>query len=378
MSGYLGSRASFNEEYGKLLSRGRAGEECAANLQRLTGPFLLRRLKSDPAVSCDLPPKVEQRHVVELTPQQGELYALVANACMKNLDVVCAGPSAPSDTRSESQVVKRTVSGIKTCSQSWENSSVTPEHDGPSGQDCHAQKFKRSGCVFRMLHALRKVCNHPSNLEQEKWPEIEIPHSEITDVDASGKTMLLQTLLEQILGQDQKAVIFCQYLHTVRMLTSQIMKKFGVKSHTLVGELTTYERARRVQAFQETKGKGVMVLTLAVGGTGLTLHAASHVIHFDRCYNPAKENQGSDRIHRLGQRASCVFVHLLLTKGTFEERVDEILAQKSRLSGMALPPGEGWLSDLSNQELKELFLAAGGLEAHDSAFKPVKRRRQQI
>jgi SNF2 family DNA or RNA helicase len=211
-----------------------------------------------------------------------------------------------------------------------------------------------------MLHALRKICNHPSNLEVDKWPELRRVATSVNDADASGKTKLLQILLEQIFGQGEKVVVFCQYLRTVDIIARQVAASFGITAHTLVGQLSAAERARRVQAFQESTGPGAMVLTLGVGGTGITLHAAAHVIHFDRCYNPAREQQSSDRVHRIGQTARCVFIHRIICKGTFEERVDSILEEKRRICGLAMPSGEHWFAELSDEQLRTLFVTASG------------------
>jgi len=224
------------------------------------------------------------------------------------------------------------------------------------------RKFARVGNVFRMLHALRQICNHPCSLDFDKWPELQKPAGLASDVEASGKTMLMQVLLEQIFGQAEKVIIFCQYIRTVELLAAQISSRFGITPFTLMGETPPDERAKRVMSFQKAQGAGAMVLTLGVGGTGLTLHAACHVIHFDRCYNPARENQGTDRAHRIGQVASSVFVHRLVCRGTFEERVDAILEQKQRLCGLAVPGAgehspERVLAELSNAQLAQLFAA---------------------
>jgi SNF2 family DNA or RNA helicase len=229
-----------------------------------------------------------------------------------------------------------------------------------------------------MLHALRQICNHPSDLDLEKWPGLKAPSVQPGDVQASGKTMLLHVLLEQILSQREKVVIFCQYLRSVTMIAAQIRTRFGIAPQTLVGDLSGNERALRVQEFQQSAGAGAIISTLGVGGCGITLHAAAHVIHFDRCYNPARENQGSDRVHRIGQAASCVFVHRIITRATFEERIDQILEQKSRLPGFA-PPGEKWIAELDNAELQKLFAvnAPGGqlCEPQNYSAGAAKRRR---
>mmetsp|Transcript_81923 Transcript_81923/g.231893 ORF Transcript_81923/g.231893 Transcript_81923/m.231893 type:complete len:472 (+) Transcript_81923:3-1418(+) len=354
MPGYLGSRATFEATYGRPLGPSSADDgKVAASLQRLTGNFLLRRMKTDPAIADDLPPKVEQSHVVDLTPEQAKLYSCILEECMNPLGILgsCSGGGGgPSVQRTLPALLGR-------CRDLQSSEPLTDKPMFPSGPLSRSsqEKCARVGNVFRMLHALRQICNHPSNLDFSKWPDLECLASSSSSVEASGKTQLLQVLLEQIFAQGEKAVIFCQYLKTVDMLASQIRSRFPVTVQTLVGELSVDERARCVRAFQESDGPGAMVLTLGVGGTGITLHAASHVVHFDRCYNPARESQGSDRVHRIGQRASCVFVHRFVSRGTFEERVDRILERKSRICGMVAPGGEGWIAGLGDSELRELF-----------------------
>mmetsp|Transcript_73537 Transcript_73537/g.116008 ORF Transcript_73537/g.116008 Transcript_73537/m.116008 type:complete len:921 (+) Transcript_73537:123-2885(+) len=347
MPGYLGSRSNFEANHAKPLTRRGSWEEKtipdkSIPLQQLIAPFVLRRLKTDPAIAKDLPPRVEQNHHVEMTEVQLVLYRKVQDICMRKLG---AGNALDKEN--------------------------TPANVGPSQIDCTSagqptsaqlasqQKIRRTGDVFRMLHALRQICNHPSNLDMEKWPDIGSSPTPCDDIAASGKTMLLQVILEQIFGQQEKVVIFCQYLRTVRMLEEQIASHFRVKTHTLIGELSANERAKRIDDFQSSIGPGAMILTLGVGGTGITLHAACHVIHFDRCYNPARESQGSDRVHRIGQKAACVFVHRIICRGTFEERIDSILSEKSKLCGMTIGSGEQWLADLNDSELRDLFKAAG-------------------
>jgi len=328
--GYLGSRTAFEDDYARHFGGpGVSEEKAAASLQRLTGPFMLRRLKSDPAVAKDLPPRVEQSHLVDMTSWQRDLYTKVQAACMEKL--------------------ARKPAELGTDQQASEALS------GPT----------RRGNVFRMLHGLRKICNHPSSLDLAKWPELGAkPRVAASDMEASGKTMLLRVLLEQVFGQGEKAVIFCQYISTVETIVTQIASNFGVRPHKLLGDLSANERAQQVQSFQQARGPGAMVLTLGVGGTGITLHAACHVIHLDRCYNPARENQGSDRVHRIGQTAKCVFVHRIICKDTFEERMDSILKEKSRLYGLTMPAGEQWIADLSDEQLSSLFKTDGNFASN--------------
>eukprot|EP00931_Biecheleriopsis_adriatica_P048289 TRINITY_DN27897_c0_g1_i1.p1 TRINITY_DN27897_c0_g1~~TRINITY_DN27897_c0_g1_i1.p1 ORF type:complete len:1117 (+),score=255.90 TRINITY_DN27897_c0_g1_i1:39-3389(+) len=334
LPGYLASsRAEFERDFGKPLlaavKAGRASSEEVATkqrlLQRLVQPFVLRRLKTDPAIAADLPSKVEQTHECELSAQQQALYKLVQETCLQNAAAAGPGPGAA---------------------------------------------FARHGQVLSMLHALREVCNHPACLsEKRRPPDFRIPPS--ASLDASGKTSKLQELLEGIIGNNDKVLIFTGYLGTIDLLAEQIEANFNCKTLRIVGAMDKVAREAAVEAFQTDPSCQVMLLSLQAGGVGLTLTAATHVIHFDRCYNPAKENQATDRAHRIGQ-TKTVFVHRLQTKDTFEERLAEIMSQKQQLSDLTMEAGEGWIADLDDAELRALFSLGGSGSAGAS-----KRRRNQ-
>jgi len=329
LPGYLAnSKSEFTKEFAKPLAAAARKQDPVPEvadkqrlLQRLIQPFVMRRLKSDKNIAADLPDKVEQNHDCELSPVQETFY------------------------KSLQEKGQRDAEG--------------------------AQGIERRGQVLAMLHALRKVCNHPACLDPEKYPQgtEQIPKS--SDIEASGKCAKLHELLQSIIAAEEKVLIFSTYLATISLLKGQIEENFNSKVKTIVGEMAADQRQEAVDAFQNDPAVSVLILSLQAGGVGLNLTAATHVIHFDRCYNPAKEAQATDRAHRIGQTRT-VFVHRLITKGTFEERLHDIMVAKQKLSDLTITGGEGWIADLNNDELRELFELSG--ERTDGPA--VKRRKR--
>eukprot|EP00449_Zooxanthella_nutricula_P064462 CAMPEP_0198565924 /NCGR_PEP_ID=MMETSP1462-20131121/102524_1 /TAXON_ID=1333877 /ORGANISM="Brandtodinium nutriculum, Strain RCC3387" /LENGTH=352 /DNA_ID=CAMNT_0044296935 /DNA_START=21 /DNA_END=1076 /DNA_ORIENTATION=+ len=293
LPGYLAnSRAEFDRDFSKPI----AGPEAAKRdekqhlLQRMIQPFVLRRLKSDPNVAADLPAKVEQSYDCSVAPCQGTLYQAVQEASLANVG------------------------------------QQLPQLD-------HQQRFARRGRVLAMMHALREVCNHPANLKAERWPATisQDERPERSNVEASGKCQVLKEILSGIIANGEKAIIFCQYIQTIEILEEQIRNYCNGETVKYMGSMKRDEREDVVHRFQTDPEVSVMLLSIQCGGVGITLTAATHVIHFDRCYNPAKEAQATDRAHRIGQ-TKTVFVHRLVTKGTFEEKLAEIMLKRQHLS----------------------------------------------
>jgi len=320
LPGYLAeSRAEFDRDFARPLSQAAAGQEGAAAvaekqrlLKRVIQPFVLRRMKTDPEVAADLPDKVEQTHFCDLVDGQAELYRQVQEA--KLADAIGSGGTA----------------------------------------------LARQGRVLALIHAFREVCNHPASLKAARQPPgFDVARFPRGSVEASGKTARLHDLLEGIFSNGEKAVIFCNYLETIDILAEQIEDRFQERPLKLIGAMAREERDCAVDSFQTDPARRVLLLSLQAGGVGITLTAATHVIHFDRCYNPAKENQATDRAHRIGQDKT-VFVHRLVARGTFEERLAAIMAQKQGLSDITLQSGEGWIADLGDAELRDLFSLGGG------------------
>eukprot|EP00933_Yihiella_yeosuensis_P051139 TRINITY_DN48996_c0_g1_i1.p1 TRINITY_DN48996_c0_g1~~TRINITY_DN48996_c0_g1_i1.p1 ORF type:complete len:1112 (-),score=250.29 TRINITY_DN48996_c0_g1_i1:188-3523(-) len=318
LPGYLAaSRQEFDRDFGKPLTsavRNRSSElalEKQRLLQRMVQPFVLRRLKTDPNIASDLPPKVEQDHYCELSDAQTNLYKAVQEVGL----------------------------------------------NGIGGAD---GAFARAGQVLATLHALREVCNHPTCLAEKRRPQSIAAdlYPLASNTEASGKCAKLHELLEQIMQANEKVLIFTSYLSTLAMLAEQIQLKWNTQPLRIEGSMSKAERDLAVERFQTDPSCGVLLLSLQAGGVGLTLTAATHVIHFDRCYNPARENQATDRAHRIGQKKT-VFVHRLTTKDTFEERLGEIMEEKQKLSDLTVQSGEGWIADLGDAELRELFSLSG-------------------
>mmetsp|Transcript_37725 Transcript_37725/g.70622 ORF Transcript_37725/g.70622 Transcript_37725/m.70622 type:complete len:1344 (-) Transcript_37725:18-4049(-) len=342
LPGYLAnSRAEFERDFSRPISNScnskeTSGEVLSAHakekqslLQRMIQPFVLRRLKTDPNIAADLPDKVEQNYECVPADDQAGLYRAVQEAEFQG--IVGADGQAPS-------------------------------------------QFARRGRVLAMIHALREVCNHPASLKQERRPPA-FPadkYAARTSVDASGKCAVFRDILNGIIANGEKAIVFCQYLETIDILEEQVRAQFNCEPLKFVGSLDRDAREEIVKTFQNEPDRNVMLLSLQAGGVGITLTAATHVIHFDRCYNPAKENQATDRAHRIGQ-TKTVFVHRLVTKGTFEERLAEIMAQRQQLSDITVQAGEGWIADLNDGQLRDLFSLTG--DGPPQAASAKRRRR---
>lgn len=191
-------------------------------------------------------------------------------------------------------------------------------------------------------------------------------------VGASGKTERLMELLDSIFtnSDEEKVLIFVSFKAIMYLLEKLIIKQYpSMEALTYSGDNTLQERAVQEQRFKNEPKCRVMVLTIKAGGVGLNLTAASHVIHFDRCYNPAQESQATDRCHRLGQQLQ-VMEHRLITAGTFEERLEDIMQRKSELSSLTVTGSQNWLTDYSDKELAELFVlqnASKGKRCHEDS-----------
>eukprot|EP00928_Gymnodinium_smaydae_P009693 TRINITY_DN13629_c1_g5_i1.p1 TRINITY_DN13629_c1_g5~~TRINITY_DN13629_c1_g5_i1.p1 ORF type:complete len:1282 (-),score=220.95 TRINITY_DN13629_c1_g5_i1:61-3906(-) len=289
-------------------------EEKRQLLQRLIKPFLMRRLKSDPDIVSELPDKIERIHMVELTPAQRLIYQEVAD------------------------------NELRAAAES---------------------KKKRSMCpiwrIFAMIHSLKQICNHPASVgerhRRDAWYELE-SKAPRECVEASNKCVVLQEILQGVLQAKEKALIFCGYLDMIDILREQIEARFKCKTSKMVGKLTSWERAVVVKRFQEDPEMSVLIMSHKTGGIGINLTSASHVIHFDRPFNPAVENQATDRTHRIGQFRT-VMVHYIIAQDTFEERIDKIIKRKAVLSSAVLGQLKNWFSNFEHAELKAFFSLSG-------------------
>jgi len=288
--GLLGPLRTFRRWAGPV----EAGTDPAAaeRLARLVRPFLLRRRKSDPGIAPELPPKTETDHPVALTPEQAGLYEAVVR---EHLARIAA-----------------------------------------------SEGIERRGLVLKLLTALKQVCNHPAQFLSEVSPRLD---------GRSGKLELLDELLATILAEDGAALVFTQYVRMARLLERHLAAR-GVPHQLLHGGTPVAKREELVRRFTDGEVP-VFLLSLKAAGTGLNLTRADHVVHYDRWWNPAVEEQATDRAYRIGQ-TKPVQVHRLVTEGTVEERVAAMLAAKRALADAVLHGGETALTELTDAELADL------------------------
>jgi SNF2 family DNA or RNA helicase len=299
-SGWLGSQAQFKRSFHVPIQVER-DPEAAQQLQRLTGPFILRRLKTDKSIIADLPEKLEMKVFCPLTKEQATLYEAVVAEASSDLD--SAG-----------------------------------------------EEIQRKGVVLATLAKLKQVCNHPA----------QFLHDNSAIPGRSGKLARLTEMLEETLEAGDRALVFSQFAEMGGLLRRHLQEAFGREVLFLHGGVPKAQRDVMVERFQSSNGNGtgggppIFILSLKAGGTGLNLTAASHVFHFDRWWNPAVENQATDRAFRIGQKQR-VQVHKFLCVGTLEEQIDAMIERKQEVAGMTVGSGEDWLTRLSNEELKQVF-----------------------
>ncbi|MGW2252159.1 DEAD/DEAH box helicase [Kitasatospora sp. NPDC001660] len=290
--GLLGPAERFKERYAIPVELHRSPDR-TAELRRRTSPFVLRRLKTDPAVAAELPAKQEMTVWCSLTAEQAGLYqAVVAD-------------------------LLRRVEGVR--------------------------GVERRGTVLAAIGKLKQVCNHPAQLL----------HDGSALGERSGKVARLAELLEEALAEGDRTLVFTQYAEFGAMLRPYLARRLGEEVLYLHGGLSRSRREELVERFQSPDGPRVFILSLRAGGTGLNLTAANQVIHLDRWWNPAVEEQATDRAFRIGQRRD-VQVRRLVCVGTVEERIDELLTAKRALADTVVGEGEHWLTDLPVDALREL------------------------
>jgi SNF2 family DNA or RNA helicase len=301
--GLLGNQTHFKRTF--LVPIQASGDRQAAErLKSLTGPFILRRLKTDKSVIADLPEKLEATVYCTLTHEQASLYAAVVAEAMPDLE--------------------------------------------------RADGIQRKGLVLATLSKLKQVCNHPAQFLRD--------NSGIAD--RSGKLTRLSEMLEEVIESGERALVFSQFAEMGDIIRRHLEALFGREVAFLHGGVTKDKRDRMVERFQgaDARGPAVFVLSLKAGGTGLNLTQANHVFHFDRWWNPAVENQATDRAFRIGQRRR-VLVHKFLCAGTLEEKIDAIIEKKKALAESVVGSGEDWLTKLSTAELRDLFALREGAVA---------------
>ena len=280
----------------------------ASDLNRLVAPFLLRRRKTDPAIAAELPGKIVSDHIVELTPEQTALYTAVTRDTFGKI---------------------RASSGIQ-----------------------------RRGLVLRMLQALRQICNSPAHYLRER-PDGWDPGSEAA---RSGKLAALDGLLAAIAERGEASLVFTSYVSMAHLLAAHLSAG-GIQAGIVHGGIQAARRQEMVDRFQSGEGQ-CLILSVRAAGVGLNLTRADHVIHFDRHWNPAVEDQATDRAHRIGRRET-VHVHHLIAENTVEDHIGELLRHKRAIADRLLTGDEMSLTELTDEELGQLVsLGAGGRRAH--------------
>ena len=298
--GYLGTVKTFNDNYATPIQLFN-DEKVVKKFRKITSPFMMRRMKTDKTIISDLPDKVEQNQFALLSKQQAALYEKTMQAAMEEIE-------------------------------------------GYSDSNDNQTLFKRQGLVLQMILALKQICNHPAQfLKNGNW-----------DPNLSGKVQLLFELLDTMISAGEKVLIFTQFKEMGAILEKIIADRLDYRPMFYHGGCTVQERQQMVERFQTNRAEKVFILSLKAAGTGLNLTAASHVVHFDLWWNPAVENQATDRAYRIGQKKN-VMVHRMITKNTFEEKIDEMIQQKKHLADITVAAGENWIGKLSNQELREIF-----------------------
>lgn len=290
--GLLGTAKEFSNFTKKLKESG----ENYGRLKQVVSPFILRRLKTDKTVISDLPDKIEMKTYAELTKKQVILYNKLVNELKVKLEASEEG-------------------------------------------------IERKGLVLASIMKFKQICNHPSQyIGQSYYGEKE-----------SGKYERLREICETIYEKRERVIVFTQFKEITKPLSDFLETVFGHKGLVLNGETTVKKRKEIVEKFQGSEYIPFMVLSIKAGGVGLNLTSANHVIHFDRWWNPAVENQATDRAFRIGQMKNVV-VHKFITKGTIEEKIDLMIEDKTKLTEEIMPDSkENWITEMDNKQLIDLF-----------------------
>jgi SNF2 family DNA or RNA helicase len=297
--GYLGPRKSFRTRFALPIERYQDAD-ALQRLRQLTGPFILRRVKTDPTVIRDLPAKVETKVYCRLTEEQATLYEAVVQDAIQKIETQDEG-------------------------------------------------IERRGMVLSMLMQLKQICNHPAQYLHQAGAE-----TGGNLAKRSGKLERLAELLEELLAAGDRALIFTQFAEMGELLAGFLPQAVDAAVQFLHGGTPPKQRDKLVRRFQEdAHPPPIFILSLKAGGTGLNLTRANHVFHFDRWWNPAVEDQATDRAFRIGQDRN-VQVHKFVVTGTLEEMIDDMIESKKGLAQAVVGSGEGWLTELDTAELHDL------------------------
>jgi SNF2 family DNA or RNA helicase len=292
--GYLGSQEAFRANFARPIER-MQDPDASRRLKSLVGPFILRRVKTDPNVIRDLPAKNEMKVFCTLTREQATLYEAVVRDSLRQIE----------------------------------------ESEG----------IRRRGLVLATMLKLKQVCNHPAHFLGDGTAL----------ADRSGKLNRLAEMLDEVRAVKERALIFTQFAEMGALLKPHLQDALGDEVLFLHGGTPAAARAKMVERFQsDSHGPPAFILSIKAGGTGLNLTRANHVFHFDRWWNPAVENQATDRAFRIGQTKN-VQVYKYLCAGTMEERIDEMIERKLALAESIVGTSEAWITELSTEQLREIF-----------------------
>ena len=291
--GYLSTKDAFKRDYVVPIEK-LEDRQTLENLKTIAKPFVMRRLKTDDDIKKELPDKLVNDIYCTLTKKQIKLYNAILEEIFFDIE--------------------------------------------------NSKGIQRKGIILKILTALKQTCNHPAQFLDIKNPKI----------SESGKMELLVDILGNILDMDEKVIVFTQYVEMGKLIQQLVSKKLKTDVLFLHGSQTLKEKTEIIDAFQKDPTYKIFVATLKTGGTGLNLTAASNVIHYDLWWNPAVENQATDRVHRIGQEKD-VMVYRFITKGTLEETIDAISKRKIDLAGKAIINDETFITEMSDEELKNVL-----------------------
>ncbi len=293
--GYLGKEAQFRKSF-EIPIQKENDKVKSTTLKKLVEPFILRRVKTDKQVIKDLPDKVEHKQYCNLTKEQASLYEAVVKDVERQLE--------------------------------------------------EAEGIQRKGLILSTLMKLKQVCNHPAQFLQDS--------SEFLP-ERSHKLERLAEMIEEVNAEGESLLIFTQFTEIGDNLERYLKQTLHYNTYYLHGGTNRNKREKMITEFQDAETEpSVFILSLKAGGVGITLTKANHVFHFDRWWNPAVEDQATDRAFRIGQNKN-VFVHKFVTLGTLEERIDQMIEDKKKLSSAIIGTDESWLTELDNESFKQLI-----------------------
>jgi SNF2 family DNA or RNA helicase len=293
--GYLGKEAQFRQSFEVPIQKN-SDRTQSATLKKLVEPFILRRVKTDQSIIQDLPDKVEQKLYCNLTREQASLYEAIVKEVEEDLDA--------------------------------------------------AKGMKRKGMILATLLKLKQICNHPRQFLQDE--------SEFTP-ERSHKLERLVEMIEEVKAEGESLLVFTQFTELGSALEKYIKQVLHYNTYYIHGGTPRDKREQMIAEFQDPESEpSVFILSLKAGGVGITLTKANHVFHFDRWWNPAVEDQATDRAFRIGQKKN-VFVHKFVAIGTLEEKIDQMIEEKKKLAGSIIGADESWLTELDNEAFKKLI-----------------------